>query len=299
MNATLATAAEYYHLQLARNSSALQYLMKRGVLPETAAIFNLGFAPHEPTALSHAFFSSYSSPDLLAAGLVIDTPRGRRDRFCNRLIFPIYDDTGKLSGFGGRVTESGNRVKYINSPDTDYFVKGNILYNFQNVNDKDVVYVVEGYFDVITLTQSGISAVSPMGTALTLAQSGLLLMHPGKKVFCFDGDSAGIHAAFSAVSVIYDFLVDPNDISFVLMDDEHDPDSYVREFGAEQFIRLHRYSVLDMLLRLFGNHSGPQLAAVAVPWIKRAINQSFRNELIRAVADRSGFSFEDIQRFSV
>lgn len=238
----LAKAARFYKDQLKRSETAVAYLKNRGLTGEIAARFGLGYAPDGWQNLS-AVFGDYNSPQLVEAGLVIANDEGRRyDRFRDRIMFPIVNQRGDIIGFGGRVLGAGE-PKYLNSPETPVFEKGRELYGLfqarQAIRKENRIIVVEGYMDVVALAQHGVgNAVATLGTATTPTHLQKLLRQTDRITFCFDGDAAGRRAAWRALEVSLESMVDGKQVQFLFLPEKDDPDSYVRAHGAEAFGRL-------------------------------------------------------------
>ncbi len=252
-------AANFYKQQLKTSPIAIAYFKKRGVSGEVARRFHLGWAPAGWQPLAEAF-ADYADNQLLeTAGLVATGDAGKRyDRFRERVIFPILNQQGAVIGFGGRILGSkddgktgakdggktgakdGAGPKYLNSPETPIFSKGRELYGlFQAqaaIRKMNRVLVVEGYMDVVALAQYGVEyVVATLGTATTEAHTQRLLRAADEVVFSFDGDAAGQRAAWRALENALPALRDGKQVRFLFLPTEHDPDSYVREFGREAF----------------------------------------------------------------
>ena len=237
---SLQEAAQYYKAELKKSPRAIDYLKGRGLSGQVAAKFQVGYAPAGWQSL-HSVFPSYESEALSVAGLVVENEQGRRyDRFRDRIMFPIHDQKGQVIGFGGRVINPEDTPKYYNSPETPLFQKGRELYGLflarRAIRDAGRVLVVEGYMDVVALAQYGIEyAVAALGTATTPFHIAKLMRQTDEIVFCFDGDNAGRTAAWRAAMNALPALTDGLKLSFLFLPKEHDPDSYVREFGKEKF----------------------------------------------------------------
>ena len=235
----LDVAQTHYLKQLRASAPAIRYLKQRGLTGEIAAQFGLGWSGTDRQGLMQVF-PRYDDPVLVESGLVIESEDGRRyDRFRERIMFPIRNARGALIGFGGRIIGKGE-PKYLNSPETPVFSKGQELYGLwearQAIRLEGQVIVVEGYMDVVGLAQLGIgNAVATLGTATTPDHVKKLLRTSDKVVFSFDGDKAGRRAAWRALQACLPVLRDDITLRFLFLPDEHDPDSYVREFGAEAF----------------------------------------------------------------
>ena len=238
----LARAGAHYRAQLKGSDRAIAYLKGRGLTGEIAARFGLGYAPAGQHALASAF-AQYDDPLLVESGLVIQRDEdegGRRyDRFRDRIMFPIRNVKGEVIGFGGRILDQGE-PKYLNSPETPVFSKGRELYGLyearQALREKGYVLVTEGYMDVVALAQLGFGhAVATLGTACTGDHIEQLLRWTDEVVFSFDGDAAGQRAAVRALQAVLPHATDTRRFRFLFLPPEHDPDSYVRQFGAEAF----------------------------------------------------------------
>lgn len=240
----MAKASEHYRHQLRGAPQAIAYLKGRGLTGEIAAKFGLGYAPDGWDGL-RAVFPDYQANELVESGLVIDKSeedgagRKRYDRFRDRIMFPIRNTKGHVIGFGGRVLGSGE-PKYLNSPETPLFQKGNELYGLfearQAIREAGYVLVTEGYMDVVALAQLGFpQAVATLGTACTPTHVHKLLRQTDHVVFSFDGDAAGRRAARRALDACLPHAGDDKVIKFLFLPPEHDPDSYVREYGAQAF----------------------------------------------------------------
>ena len=233
------TATRYYREQLKQSPRAIDYLKQRGLSGEIAAKFGIGYAPDAWQNLAAAF-PDYQSDALAETGLVITSDEGKRyDRFRDRIMFPIINVRGQVIGFGGRVLDKGE-PKYLNSPETPLFEKGRELYGLfqaqKAIRGGQQVLVVEGYMDVVALAQHGVEyAVATLGTATTPYHVQKLLRLTEHIVFCFDGDKAGQRAAWRALENALPYLQDGKRISFLFLPVEHDPDSFIREYGKDAF----------------------------------------------------------------
>ena len=239
----LEKAAEHYRKQLKASPRAIAYLKGRGLTGEIAARFGLGYAPEGWRTLA-GVFPHYDDPALAESGMVIvqgedESDQKRYDRFRDRIMFPIRNVKGETIAFGGRVLDQGE-PKYLNSPETPVFVKGRELYGLYEcragLRAKGYALVTEGYMDVVALAQLGFpNAVATLGTACTADHVHKLLRFTDQVVFSFDGDAAGRRAAGRALEAALPHASDTRSFRFLFLPPEHDPDSYVREFGAEAF----------------------------------------------------------------
>jgi len=248
LSEVMSSAADWYRQQLKGNARAVEYLKGRGLTGEIAKRYALGYAPDGWQGLE-AVFGSYTNDEvaktLVEGGLVIQgeqsegAPVKRYDRFRDRVMFPIRNPKGQTIGFGGRILDQGE-PKYLNSPETPLFSKGNTLYGLfearQAIRTQEYVLVCEGYMDVVALAQLGFpNAVATLGTACTANHVRMLLRQTDKVVFSFDGDSAGQRAAQRALEACLPLMSDDKEIRFLFLPTEHDPDSYVRAYGAPAF----------------------------------------------------------------
>ena len=242
----LKKASDHYRTQLKSSARAIDYLKRRGLSGEIAARFAMGYAPEGWRALASAF-AHYDDPLLEESGLVISQPADqegssdvkRYDRFRDRIMFPIRSVQGEVVGFGGRVLDQGE-PKYLNSPETPVFSKGRELYGLfearSAIRQSGFVLVVEGYMDVVALAQLGFpNAVATLGTACTAEHVQKLFRFTESVVFSFDGDAAGRRAAGRALEAALPHASDTRTVRFLFLPAEHDPDSYVREFGTGSF----------------------------------------------------------------
>ncbi|MCV2357739.1 DNA primase [Paucibacter sp. TC2R-5] len=239
----LLRASDHYRAQLKKTPRAIDYLKKRGLTGQIAAQFALGYAPEGWRSLASAF-PSYDDPLLTESGMVITQgdegeEQKRYDRFRDRIMFPIRNVQGETIGFGGRVLDKGE-PKYLNSPETPVFSKGRELYGLyegrQGLRQRGYALVVEGYMDVVALAQHGFNnAVATLGTACTAEHVLKLFRFTESVIFSFDGDAAGRRAAGRALEAALPHATDVRSVKFLFLPTEHDPDSYVRDLGADAF----------------------------------------------------------------
>ena len=238
----LEKAGDAYRKQLKTSPRAIDYLKGRGLSGEVAKQFGLGYAPEGWRSLA-SVFPNYDDPLLAESGLVIVNAEDdkRYDRFRDRIMFPIRNVKGECIGFGGRVL-GDEKPKYLNSPETPVFHKGRELYGLYEarhaLRDAGYVLVTEGYMDVVALAQLGFpNAVATLGTACTPEHVQKLFRFTDAVVFSFDGDAAGRRAARKALDGALPHATDVRSVKFLFLPAEHDPDSFIREFGKEAFAR--------------------------------------------------------------
>jgi DNA primase len=243
--ALLQAASRFFEEQLAKpvGADAKRYLAKRGLAAETIARFKLGYAPDSKSALKeHLAKAGFTSAEIAGSGMVItgdDIPVSY-DRFRHRVMFPICDLKGRVIAFGGRALDPNAQAKYLNSPETLLFHKGSVLFNAHNArkpaHDRRRIIVVEGYMDVIALSEAGFpETVAPLGTALTEDQVRALWRITPEPILCFDGDAAGRRAAFRAVETVLPHLVPGQSVQFAFLPGGLDPDDLIRQQGPEAF----------------------------------------------------------------
>jgi DNA primase len=239
----LGKVALFYQQQLRHDTAAqaVEYLKGRGLSGEAAVRFGVGFAPSGwDTLLSHFNNDAASVKLLEQSGMLVKKEKGGYyDRFRNRIMFPIHDPRGRVIGFGGRATDD-SKPKYLNSPETPVFQKGQELYGLHQVKKSHEkltrMLVVEGYMDVIGLAQYGVNyAVATLGTATTRQHLERLFRLVSEVVFCFDGDRAGREAAWRALEIVLPMMQDGRQAKFMFLPEKEDPDSYIRAAGKADF----------------------------------------------------------------
>ena len=307
--AIMEQACGYYREQLKTSPRAIEYLKGRGLTGKIAARFGIGYAPEGWQNLE-GVFQNYADRALKDAGLVIDAEGGRRyDRFRDRIMFPILNQRGSVIAFGGRVLGEGE-PKYLNSPETPLFEKGQELYGLPQarpaIRASGRVIVVEGYMDVVALAQHGIEyAVATLGTATSPVHVQKLLRQTDEVVFCFDGDAAGRKAAWHALEVSLPYLADNKTERFLFLPAEHDPDSFVREEGCEALEKklgearpLSEFFLDELKGRVEpGTAEGrSRLIHEAKPLLQKLSAPALRLQLLKALADAAAMGQEDAAR---
>ena len=300
----LEIASTYYRNALRGSQRAIGYLKGRGLTGEVAARFGLGYAPEGWNALESAF-TDYRHPSLVDAGLVVakDGEEGggqekRYDRFRDRVMFPIRNTRGRVIGFGGRILDVGE-PKYLNSPETPVFQKGQELYGLfearQAIRQEGFALVVEGYMDVVALAQSGVeNAVATLGTACTPQHVRALVRQTDQITFSFDGDAAGRKAAWRALEAALPLAADDKSFRFLFLPPEDDPDTYVRAHGREAFLREVRQALplSEYLLRTLRQDNDlataegrAKLLFDARPLVKAMPDGGLRLQIVRSLAE--------------
>src|SRR3569623_1252244 len=288
-------AAKFFAETLASRTGAKArgYLADRSLSPATQIQFRMGYAPGERFALKeHLGSHGVSVDDMIEAGLLIagDDIPVPYDRFRDRVIFPITDARNRIIAFGGRALEKDVPAKYLNSPETPLFHKGDNLYNHQTArkatHDGSALIVVEGYVDVIAMVTAGFAgAVAPLGTALTENQLALLWKMADEPILCFDGDRAGQKAAYRAADLALPFLAPGKSLRFALLPEGQDPDDLARSGGRgaiEEVIAAAKPLAEMIWSRELegGNFATPERRAALEARIKELSN-CIRDEVVR------------------
>jgi DNA primase len=320
LSEVMSSAADWYRTQLKNAPRAIDYLKGRGLTGEIAKRYSLGYAPDGWQGLE-AVFGPYSNDEvaktLLDGGLLIQSEASesnqtvrRYDRFRDRIMFPIRNPKGQVIGFGGRILDQGE-PKYLNSPETPLFSKGNTLYGLfearQAIRAQEYVLVCEGYMDVVALAQLGFpNAVATLGTACTANHVRMLLRQTDRVVFSFDGDSAGQRAAQRALEACLPLMSDDKEIRFLFLPAEHDPDSYVRAYGAPAFEKVIKeaaslstffFKVVSQDHDLTTPEGRAQTHHAAKPLLLSMPPIALRTQILRELAIRTNSSPAELEAF--
>ncbi|WP_386689353.1 DNA primase [Lonepinella sp. MS14437] len=295
--------AELYQQQLPKSQLAQDYLQQRGLSKEIIQRFSIGFVPDSYDLVVSQFGHNKEEQErLFSLGMVKRSERGTvYDTFRNRIMFPIRDRRGRVIAFGGRVIGDGT-PKYLNSPDTVTYHKGNELYGLYEalkINDSpEQLLVVEGYMDVVALAQFDVNyAVASLGTATTPEQINQIFRSTEQVICCYDGDRAGRAAAWRALENALPYLEDGRQLKFVFLPDGEDPDTYIRQYGKQQFedYLQQAQSLSDFLfehllkdVKLATKEGKSKLAALAVPLIERIPGEMLRIYLNNILASKLG-----------
>ena len=312
-------ASQWYIQQLKTSPRAIEYLKGRGLSGEIAKRFGMGYVPDGWQGLS-AVFGDYAddkvAKPLAEAGMLIqgeDDGKNnvkRYDRFRDRIMFPIRNSKGQVIAFGGRILDKGE-PKYLNSPETTIFKKGQTLYGLfegrKAIREMGYALVCEGYMDVVALAQLGFAnAVATLGTACTSYHVQTLMRQTEKIVFSFDGDAAGQRAAKRALEACLPMLADDKEIRFLFLPTEHDPDSYVREKGEEAFAQAIKAAspLSAFLIKVVGEdhdwetaEGRAQAQSAAKPYFKAMPAIALRSQILRELASRVGSSQAELEKF--
>jgi len=301
----LEQAAQLYQQELKQSQRAIDYLKQRGLSGEIARSYGLGYAPDSwDFILSRCSKNPAEVQALKTAGLIIEkSPSKHYDRFRDRIMFPIRDRRGRVIGFGGRILDQGE-PKYLNSPETPVFHKGQELYGLyearQALRNLDRILMVEGYMDVVALAQHGIAyAVATLGTATSQEQLSRLYRIVPDIVFSFDGDRAGREAAWRALENCLPVLRDGIEARFLFLPEGEDPDSLVRKEGQQAFEQRLQQAVplssflldhLQQQVNLETREGRARLSELARPLIARLQPGVFRDLLMEDLSARVGVS---------
>ena len=258
--------SEFYKNELFKNENSIiakNYLKARGLSGVEVKNFNLGYVTEDLDYYKN-LKKNFDEEIIKETGLFYFDEKRKKyiSRFRNRIIFPINNISGDVIGFGGRIVDDNkNLAKYINSPETPFFKKGSNLYNLDKArklsNNLDDVYLVEGYMDVIGLSKNGIeNTVANLGTALTSKQIQILNQFYNHIIICFDGDQSGYKAALRAAENIIGELKPDKKISFLLLEDNFDPDNYVNKFGKDKFLKISSLRSIPVHKFIFEHYMG-------------------------------------------
>ena len=252
----LATSFFERQLKMPVGAKGLEYFYNRGIDEALIKKFRLGYAPDQNALKAYLKSKDVNEFDMAELGLIVmpqDKGKIAHDFFKNRVMIPIFDKQNRVVAFGGRILGDG-QPKYLNSPETTLFNKRKMLYNYNFARDKAYenkrLIICEGYMDVIALDKFGFSyAAAPMGTALTEDQIETAWKVIGEPILCFDGDSAGIKAAFRSIDRALPILKPGYSLQFMFLPDGQDPDEFLRAKGAAEFEKFFAgtTSLIDLL----------------------------------------------------
>jgi DNA primase len=233
--------SNYFHQQLfqEKNKEALDYLLKRGLNKNIIEEFQLGYVQWKNDFYDQ-LLKRYTEEEINLTGLYYKNDKSGKyvDRFNSRIIFPVNNITGDTVAFGGRIIRDGKLAKYINSPETEFYKKGNMIFNLDKAKnsraDTDEVLIVEGYMDVVSVYSSGIkNVIANSGTALTERQINLIWKFFTNPIICLDGDESGQKAALRIAEKLFPLINEKNRIYFSVMPEGKDPDDYIKQNGKE------------------------------------------------------------------
>lgn len=312
----LTAAAEFYRQALKNHPTrraAVDYLKGRGLSGEIARDFGLGFAPPGWDNLyKHLSSDTLQQKVMIDAGLLIENAEtGKRyDRFRDRVMFPIRDSRGRVIAFGGRVL-GDDKPKYLNSPETPVFHKGQELYGLFEARkynrNLDEIIVVEGYMDVIALAQQGLrNAVATLGTATSEEHLKRLFRVVPNVLFCFDGDQAGRNAAWRALEATLSSLQDGRRARFLFLPEGEDPDTLVRSEGTDAFrarINQHAQPLADYFFEQLTKEADPRslegkahMATLAAPLIDKVPGANLKTLMRQRLTEITGLTGEAVSQ---
>ena len=312
----LTAAADFYRQALKSHparKSAVEYLKGRGLTGEIARDFGLGFAPPGwDNLFKHLSNDTLQQKAMIDAGLLVENAEtGKRyDRFRDRVMFPIRDSRGRIIAFGGRVL-GDDKPKYLNSPETPVFHKGQELYGLFEARkfnrSLDEIIVVEGYMDVIALAQQGLrNAVATLGTATSEEHMKRLFRVVPSVLFCFDGDQAGRNAAWRALEATLSSLQDGRRARFLFLPEGEDPDTLVRSEGTDAFrARIHQHAqpLADYFFQQLTEEADPRslegkahMATLAAPLIDKVPGANLKALMRQRLLEITGLSGEAVSQ---
>ena len=236
----------YSHQQLfsSNNKEALDYLSKRSLKKNTIEEFQLGYVPWQNNFYEE-LLKKFSAEEINLTGLYYKNDKTGKyiDRFNSRILFPVNNITGDTIAFGGRIIREGKLAKYINSPETEFYKKGNMIFNLDKAKNSrsvtDEVLIVEGYMDVLSVYTSGVkNVIANSGTALTERQISLIWKFFSNPIICLDGDESGQKAALRIAEKLFPLINEKNKIYFSIMPDGTDPDDYIKNNGKDGLLNL-------------------------------------------------------------
>ena len=303
-------AANFFVHQLTQSDKCINYLKSRDFNGKVCKDFKIGYAPADWDNLQTLYHdSSAKKRDLLATGLLAEKNNKVYSRFRDRIMFPIRNVRGCIIGFGGR-TLGDDLAKYLNTPETAIFHKGEELYGLfearlANNSHLPFIIVVEGYLDVVALAQFTITnAVATLGTAISTKQVQLLLRNTTTIVFCFDGDSAGRGAAWRALENTLPLMRDDIDIKFLFLPEKEDPDSLIKKIGKEQFLQktAGAISLADFFFRQLSNDINlntiggrAKFVQMGTLWLKKMPYSIFRQMMADRIAKTANIDAKELQ----
>ncbi len=306
----LQQAERFYRQSLRHAPDAIAYLKQRGLTGEVARDFGMGYAPPGWQNLMENL-PGVSEKSLLAAGLATKSDKGRvYDRFRDRIVFPIRDTRGRVIGFGGRTMAGDDGPKYLNSPETVLFQKGQELYGLYEARRAlrriDQLIVVEGYMDVVALAQHGVAnAVATLGTASGEAHFRKLYRYTDEVICCFDGDNAGRQAAWKALENALPTLTEMRQVKLVFLPDGEDPDSLIRQQGKAGFDKFvtnavpgleYLFTRLAQGLDLDTVDGKAKFAGLIRPYIDKVASAELKLLLQQKVNAQAGFGAQTSER---
>ena len=304
------TTQKFYHnnLKTSLGSEAREYLEKRGIDENIINEFGIGLALKERNLLTKILVKKeFKEQDLIRSGLIVKNDYGLNDIYFNRIMFPLTDLEGNIIGYSGRIYHGEEDTsKYINTKETDIFKKGEILYNYARSKDEcrkeGSVIVMEGFMDVIACYVAGVkNTIAPMGTAVTKQQASLIKKQAKEVILCFDGDNAGQKATIACSNELLEIGVTPK---VVFLEDNMDPDEYVKKYGKDKFIEKLKNPISIMDFKLMYMKKGRNLdnAEDLANYINDIINELekiddeiLKEITIKKISEESGLDIDFIK----
>ncbi len=298
-------ANSFYNNQLRTSNTKelpIEYLKNRGLSGEVAKKFQIGWAPPGwNNILNHLTKQAIPNNLIMNSGLINESRGKKFDRLRSRITFPIKNRRGQVLGFGGRVVNN-DKPKYLNSPETNIFHKGSTIYGIHEATIGQKIsnlIITEGYLDVISLSQAGLTGVvATLGTAITKDQLNLLFRETEHLIFCFDGDKAGKNAGIKACRLSLEMLSDNRQVDFCFLEEGDDPDQLVKKVGAEEFFnhtkkhQIHDLlinSIKDELNQSSSDAQNVRLVEKAKPFINQILGQNQKRMAIKKLASTTSF----------
>ncbi len=266
--------------------NAKEYLHKRGITDELINEFDIGLSLKERDLLTRLLVKkNFTEKDMLDSGLINKNDYGLSDIYINRIMFPLYDISGKIVGYSGRIYNGEDTSKYINTRETAIFKKGELLYNYHRAKEscrkKNTVIITEGFMDVIRLHSIGITnVVAAMGTAFTKDHVKLIRRLAQNIILCFDGDEAGAHATLSCSDLLQEYNIQPK---IIRLKENLDPDEYILKYGKENFINLldNAINIMDFKLSYLKNNKDLNNSVDAANYVNSVI------EALKKIEDKT------------
>ena len=303
-------AKQFFSLQLLNldtGSNALNYLKNRGFDEEILKYFEIGLAPGKGNLLHETLSKDFHDYELIDLGLVGKNNNDYYDAFRNKIIFPINNELGKTVGFSGRIFNNEENVaKYVNSTQTEIFSKSDVLFNLDKaipyINQNKRIVLMEGFFDVMSAHKAGVKeAICSMGTALTISQARLIKKYSETVVVCYDGDEAGVKAAYKALVLLGQVGLD---VKVALMPNGLDPDDYIKKYSAENFRNLLKNNLLDQYDFVYeiivskkdlSKPSEIEKAKIAIfEYLDRVASSTIREIYLKKFSNDTHVNYEDI-----
>ena len=305
-------ANSFFNNQLRKSATKevpIEYLKNRGLSGEIAKKFQIGWAPPGwDNILNHLINQAVPNNLIMDSGLINESRGKKFDRLRSRITFPIKNRRGQVLGFGGRTTNN-DKPKYLNSPETNIFNKGSTIYGIheaataQKINN---LIITEGYLDVISLSQAGLTnVVATLGTAITKSQLNLLFRETEHLIFCFDGDKAGENAGIKACKISLEMLSDNRQVDFCFLEEGDDPDQLVQKVGPEEFFnhtkkqQIHDFLIDSVKKELNQDTSDAQnvrLVEKVKPFITQILGQNQKRMAIKKLASATSFDEQILYR---